>query len=264
MIRFFLVLCISLLTACNEQKTNRPVGHANESSPREMENRTEHLQAERTVGGRYDRRPIMKSGFSLDINSSVKDGATSRETANVFRFVTGLDVRERRFDEGEMERELNDIFGKLLRTARTQLPDDIEKTLKFIGEPGQSDGLLPKQFVFIVSESGQIKVSEAPLLPRRVRAVVTRVDEQAQNVVFIAPSMRSDGTLEVMAWDNEKKVFNYYERRFASGNRPLWIWKGDSSHGWQSITRDADSCFPMPSQRRACHEGASNSMAKLA
>jgi hypothetical protein len=175
----------------------------------------------------------------------------------LLRHVEGLDAAPRPFDDGEVGRQLGDPFGKLLADAGARLPRTLADVLKLVDTLGMGPDGLSVQTIYIVSESGQITLAEAPTLARRARAVITRQNPTAREAVFVAPSMRTDGdgVLEVMGWDGTKRLFNYYERRFADPETPIWLWKGDSSHAWKAQTRDG-ACF-------GCHRNGEPVMKEL-
>jgi len=183
--------------------------------------------------------------------------AAAAAPARLLRHVEGLDSAPRAFDDGDVTRQLGDPFGKLLAGAGTRLPRTLADVLKLVDTLGTGPDRLAVQTIFLVSESGQITLAEAPTLARRARAVVVRLNSTAREAVFVAPSMRTDGdgVLEVMGWDGTKKLFNYYERRFAEPDTPIWLWKGDSSHAWDAQTRNG-ACF-------RCHRNGEPVMKEL-
>jgi hypothetical protein len=189
------------------------------------------------------------------------DAAGARAAAaapiRLLRHVEGLDSAPALFDDGEVTRQLGDPFGKLLAGAGARLPRTLADVLQLVDTLGTGPDGLAVQTIFIVSETGQITLAEAPTLARRARAVVVRLNPTAREAVFVAPSMRTDGdgVLEVMGWDGTKRLFNYYERRFAEPDTPIWLWKGDSSHAWDARTRNG-ACF-------RCHRNGEPVMKEL-
>ena len=208
-----------------------------------------------------DRRDVVPR---IDVAPAAAAGVAARAgprasgvPQTLVRHVEGLDSEPRPFDEGDVERQLGDPFGKLIAAARDPRPGTLAEVLRLIDSLGTDAGGLVNQMVFIVSESGQITVAEAPQLKRRARAVIVRQNAAARDAVFVAPSMRADGrgVIEVMGWDPHKALFNYYERAFDPSEIPVWIWKGDSSHAWNAQTRDG-ACF-------RCHRNGEPVMKEL-
>ncbi|MEF2549475.1 hypothetical protein VQ045_20290 [Aurantimonas sp. E1-2-R+4] len=206
------------------------------------------------IDDRYDMAPQFES-LRKELEGMGVDSATDSDSGRLLRFVEGIDPQARVFLDTEIATELNDPFGLLLVTVANDAPGSVEEVLDLIGPPDAQSSALPDQTVFIVHESGQILLSEAPDLKRRPRAVILRRDAMARQAVFIAPSMRDAGTLEVMGWDTTKQAFNFYERGLDPGQRPVWQWKGDSSHAWQAETR-SHACF-------RCHRNGEVNMKEL-
>jgi hypothetical protein len=216
---------------------------------------------------RYEIKPGTSLPGSTEHSGGAADDQALPTPARVtksmlFRHVEGLDLQARVFDPADIDCrlgrkcEVGDPFGQLLLKTSGHLPRTVNEVLSLLDMPGPGAGDLPVQTVYIVSETGQIPVLEAPQMTRRARAVIVRQNPTARAVVLIAPSMRTDGNglIEVMGWDKDKKLFNYYERLFAS-DRPIWVWKGDSSHAWNAKTRD-HACF-------SCHRNGEPVMKEL-
>lgn len=170
--------------------------------------------------------------------------ATTDEAGRLRRFIGGLDPAPRVMTDPEIAKEINDPFGRLLVEAASA-PATVSDVLDLIGPPDDPSGPLLDQTVYLTHDAGQIPLAAAPDLIRRPRAVVLRRDDRARDAVFVAPSMRDGGTLEVMGWDTTKALFNYYERRHGDGGAAVWLWRGDTSHAWSETTR-GHGCF-------ACH-----------
>ena len=200
---------------------------------------------------RYDQRPMLDTEVAPDVGSTTSEAIPSR----FLRFVEGIDNGARPLSQADVDRDIQDPFGQLLLAQAPRLPKTLENVLDMIGPPGQPP--LGDQTTYIVSASGQITLDAAPNLTRRPRAVVLRRDDRAKDAVFIAPSMRDDGALEVMGWDPNKGLFNYYERRFVRNdpNEEVWIWKGDGSQAWDEATRN-HACF-------RCHRSGEINMKEL-
>lgn len=163
-------------------------------------------------------------------------------SGRLFRHVEGIDASPRTLSRPDTLRELGDPFGKAIAASGGALPSNVGQVLALL-DAGIGPGKLSNQTVFIVSETGQIPVQEAPQLTRSERAIVARSDASGRQIVFVLPAMRADGILEIMGWDARKNLFNYYERKFSGVDDGVrWIWKGDSSHAWDPRTRNG-FCF---------------------
>lgn len=214
------------------------------------------LLSQHIIDDRYDRAPRLE-GLGEDRDglaaSGLETGQPQRE--GLLRHVEGLDPDPRPMTEADIAADIHDPFGSLLAESGAALPGNVLGVLDLLGPPGGPASALPDQTVYIVHESGQIPLAEAPDLVRRPRAVILRRDDLAREAVFVAPSMREAGTLEVMGWDPVKGVFNFYERALGTDDAPVWIWKGDSSHAWRNETRP-HACF-------ACHRNGEVNMKEL-
>ena len=200
------------------------------------------------VAPRFERLDHAASGAALNAQS---DAASQK----LLRFVEGIDPQPRAMTDMEIGIEIHDPFGVLLVDEPGRLPGTIDEVLDMIGLPDTHSTNLPDQTVYLVHEAGQISLAEAPNLVRRPRAVILRRDPLARQAVFIAPSMRQTGTLEVMGWDASKQVFNFYERGLATNGTSVWHWKGDSSSAWRAQTRSG-ACF-------RCHRNGEVNMKEL-
>lgn len=206
---------------------------------------------------RYIETPLLDLGAPSALSSPRVAATNGSVPPSFLRFIEGRDTSPRQLTKDEIARELSDPFGRLLANAPAPLPGTLTEVLKLIEAPESATAELRDQTVYIVSSTGQITLSEAPDLIRRPRGIVLRRDDQARQAVFIAPSFRETSTLEVMGWDENKDVFNYYERRFAGqgDDNPIWLWKGDSSQAWDAQTRD-QACF-------RCHRNGEVNMKEL-
>lgn len=209
--------------------------------------------AQQIDADRYQRAPLISEQVLPLALADSLSGAQAEEPSHFVRWVEGLDAAP----VAIVPNEVQDPFGKALLAQTNPLPGDVGAVLQMLGDPEAPGTELADQTVYIVSASGQIPVEQAPDLPRRPRAVIIRRDDQAQQVVFIAPSMSGAGTLEVMGWDPAKGLFNYYERVLLdpAGGRVAWFWRGDSSHAWREDTRN-HSCF-------SCHRSGEVNMKEL-
>lgn len=184
-------------------------------------------------------------------------GGRSKTFPPLVRFVEGIDPDVRVFTPEELKQEIRDPFGPLLAGAVCGVPETVDEVLALLGPPGISGTALPRQTSYVVSATGQITVEEEPELERHPRGVVFRTNSGGSKAVFVATSFREQSVLEVLGWDENKALFNYYERRFVNGDeeQAVWVWKGDSSQAWNHQTRDF-ACFQ-------CHRSGEVNMKEL-
>lgn len=205
---------------------------------------------------RYEQTPLVEvPELARELHREPSD--TADNAPKLFRFVEGIDQAPTEFSPEEFAREIHDPFGLLLASMGADLPKTLDDVLTLMGPPGAATTPLSDQTAYVVSASGQIPISRAPNLIRRPRGIILRRDSQAKQAVFIAPAFRATSTLEIMSWDQTKQLFNFYERRFSNNdaNRPVWLWKGDSSQGWDAETRES-ACF-------RCHRNGEVNMKEL-
>lgn len=88
---------------------------------------------------------------------------------------------------------------------------------------------------FVVADGGQIHWSpDTQGVNRDIRFAISSSNDEGE-IVLVSTGTRFDSSsqfLQVLAWDTENEVFNYYERR--SGT---WIWAGNSYHALEVPTR---------------------------
>ncbi|MFD3940045.1 hypothetical protein ACFWSF_35190 [Streptomyces sp. NPDC058611] len=100
--------------------------------------------------------------------------------------------------------------------------------------------------VYLVSEAGQIPAASAPDLQRDMRFVITaRVRSREADLLISTQATvdaedavdAMDAFLQVAAWDDQAKVFNFYMRI-----GPTWVWAGNS---WDALEPDSrgKGCF---------------------
>lgn len=100
-------------------------------------------------------------------------------------------------------------------------------------------GLVPKQSSFLVGEAGQIPPEKAPDLTRDFRFAITRGRGSDADLAVSTGAVGDprEVFLQVVAWDGDAGVFNYYMRITET-----WVWVGDSHHALEEPTR-GNGCF---------------------
>jgi hydroxyacylglutathione hydrolase len=152
----------------------------------------------------------------------------------IFKEIEGLGDRQV-MGADEVHERLEDPFAQLV-LSDPELPSGVPDVLRALDRHNTEPEGLPTQEVYLVSESGQILVAEDQDLQRGERAVITRTRGQ-DAIVMITPSTR-EPILEVIAWDADRNVFNYYARE---GIR-TWVWKGSSPDALKDPSR-GQGCF---------------------
>jgi hypothetical protein len=157
--------------------------------------------------------------------------------------------------------------------AQLQDPFAVNVLQKGIGEPNlwpstveqivnlvsAAPGFAANQKSYLIGEGGQITNEIAPRdASRNLRYVVTWGQTSSPSVFLsAAPTATHPGRpapfLQVIGYDQNKNVFNYYQ--YAGDKLRTWQWTGDST--WSRITQSAgQGCF-------ACHINGALNMKEL-
>ncbi|NOU13054.1 MAG: hypothetical protein HOO92_03660 [Methylococcaceae bacterium] len=160
--------------------------------------------------------------------------AAMDDSTALFRFIEGVDATAQRL--GPADKQNDPFFLSLI--SRDRLPGTLQEVLEML----RQDHSEMTRESFLLGEGSQIPVaSSTPLeFNRGFRFVVTWNREGRPEILLGTPAGARSGFLEVMAWDPQKRAFNYYERQQPSS--PLWFWKGDSSNAIQLKSR-GKACF---------------------
>lgn len=125
----------------------------------------------------------------------------------------------------EQQANLNDLWGKeILRQGK--YPQDVKQSQQAIWQANPN--LTEK--IYLVAEGGQIPLSVAPRKNNRdPRLAITWEGDGILSTLLSGTPGSSTRFLQVIAWDAQKKKFNYYELN----PEKHWSWAGDSSHARQ-------------------------------
>ncbi|MEB3123526.1 MAG: hypothetical protein VKL41_20170 [Snowella sp.] len=148
---------------------------------------------------------------------------------------------------GEQQANLNDLWGKeVLRQGK--FPQEVKDSQEAIA---QANPKLTEK-IYLVAEGGQIPLSVAPRDKNRdPRLAITWKSDGILSTLLSGKPGPKTGFLQVIAWDPQKKKFNYYEL-----NRDKnWSWAGDSSYARQQQFM-GKGCFD-------CHHNGSVIMKEL-
>ncbi|MGK7874170.1 MAG: hypothetical protein AB4426_12910 [Xenococcaceae cyanobacterium] len=164
-----------------------------------------------------------------DVFSSLDSSNTTQ--TQIYRFIQGIDSRPRPMTDEEIQEELNDRWATTV-LRQGNFPPNVAEIVEAIDNANPNLSLAS----YVVGEGSQIPTTVTPRTNNRdLRYVIawpnpTAPDAQDENTVFLsaAPGGNS-GFHQVIAWDEQKSAFNYYERRGNNGNA-VWSWAGDSSY----------------------------------
>ncbi|HEX8650246.1 MAG TPA: hypothetical protein VF708_05350 [Pyrinomonadaceae bacterium] len=192
-----------------------------------------------------------RSIIQLPITASTM---AEEEENRIHRQINGIDAVARPMTDAEIAAELNDPLA-LLVLRKGVFPSTLQDVLQALEAQNNSPGGLPTQSIFLVGEGSQIQFSPASSkLKRQLRYVITRSALNSNNVDILISAGAGGaprGFVQVIAWDDKNKVFNYYERAEIN----TWVWRGNSTHALPDQTRK-QGCFE-------CHVNGSLVMKEL-
>lgn len=132
----------------------------------------------------------------------------------------------------EVAHELNDPFATLLLRKGT-FPTTVHEVLGALDAATKPGEGLRSQMSFLVGEGSQIPWSqETSSLERGLRLAVTRGEDSAVDVLVSTDGGLTNAFLQVIGWDDQTGVFNYYEHRGGA-----WAWAGNSTHAFDARAR---------------------------
>lgn len=172
-------------------------------------------------------------GYRGAVEAERAEAGFQLDPTRIHRCVMGLDGFPKPMEPAEVER-LRDPFAELL-LKRGNFPTSLRALLGgFDAFNDDSEGL-PDQASYVVAEGGEIPwTPETSSLNRGFRFAIAR-GRGPEVMVLISASTVIDSEehfLQVLGWDPENWVYQYYERR--SGT---WLWAGDSNHALEPLTR---------------------------
>src|SRR4051812_31945272 len=176
---------------------------------------------------------MVRPSTALAADSS---GAAVLETGQLLARIVGRDPEAGRPLTDSERGSLQDPFAKFV-IGRNRFPKTLDETLAALSDLDGTADALSRQMVFVVSETGQIRWSEATSsLPRSVRYVIARGRPNGSGAELLIstrpPSSNQEAFLQIAAWDPANSVFHFYERIANT-----WFWKGNSWHSLSEPTR---------------------------
>jgi hypothetical protein len=156
----------------------------------------------------------------------------SLQAGQIHRFIQGIDASPAPMAADEIARELNDPFGALLLRKGT-FPTTVHEVLTALDTATQPSDNLRRQMSFLVGEGSQIPWSQQTAsLDRGLRLAVTRGVDSAIDVLVSTDGGLQEAFLQVIGWDEQSGVFNYYQHMEGS-----WVWAGNSTHAFDPRSR---------------------------
>jgi hypothetical protein len=164
--------------------------------------------------------------------SVLSDQAGSALAAGqIHRFIDGIDPSPVVMTDEEVAHELNDPFATLLLRMGT-FPTTVHEVLSALDAATIPGDNLRSEMSFLVGEGSQIPWSpETDSLDRGLRLAITRGDAAVDLLVSTDGGL-TNAFLQVIGWDDQAKVFNYYEHRGGA-----WAWAGNSTHAFDLRAR---------------------------
>lgn len=148
------------------------------------------------------------------------------------RFILGIDSQPAVMADDEVARELNDPFASLL-LRRGTFPTTVKEVLSALDAATAQGDPLRRQMSFLVGEGSQVPwSSETAALDRGFRLAIARGTDSAIDVLVSTDGGLQNGFLQVIGWDSQAGVFNYYEHREGA-----WVWAGNSTHAFDPQAR---------------------------
>lgn len=150
----------------------------------------------------------------------------------IHRLIVGLDVeRPVEMSGADIGRQLNDpLATRVLRQDR--FPQTAEEVVDIL----DAQGALTEMRAFLASEGGQIQDRVTPI-ERQFRWVIARSDPAQRPDLLISVGAEGDPWttfLQILAWDDQNGVFNYYQRTQEDG---VWAYAGSSNDALHAPTR---------------------------
>ncbi|HEY7875485.1 MAG TPA: hypothetical protein VIG64_10225 [Actinomycetota bacterium] len=151
------------------------------------------------------------------------------------RFIVGEDDAPRTLAGEEAASELGDAFARLV-LLKGDFPSNAMEVLAAIDAAVPEDDSLRAQRVFLLGEDSKLGVTfDTESTNSSMRFLVTRGRGPDGPDILISAFHPMGDLVELMAWDLERKGFNYYRTFRGAGSS--WMWAGNSRHALQPPTR---------------------------
>lgn len=182
----------------------------------------------------------------------VPAGCATVETSKLYRYVEGVDRCMIELSKAEIDANLKDPFTtSVLSTG--QRPASVEAIVAAMADAKLS------QASYLVGEGTQVPIEVAPRdADRNLRYVVSWTDANNAPGVFLSAAPGGHSSfLQVIAWDAQNEVFNFYEHRAQLGGGAVkaWSWAGETKQAASAPSRGV-GCFD-------CHHNGVTIMKEL-
>jgi hypothetical protein len=158
--------------------------------------------------------------------------AQALAAGEIHRFIQGIDTTIIPMSAAEIAAELNDPFAALLLRKGT-FPTTVHELLDALDAATAATDNLRQQASFLVGEGSQIPwTQQTAQLDRGLRLAITRGTENTVDVLVSTDGELQSAFLQVIGWDDQSGVFNYYEHRAGA-----WVWAGNSTHAFDPRSR---------------------------
>lgn len=159
-----------------------------------------------------------------------------------YRFFLGRDPAPVLLTTAEVTELLHDPFARIF-LQRERGPVTLRELLAGLDAENASPDGLPRQRVFLVADGGQIPWTlQTAALPRLLRFAIARQRGGGDADLLVstaAPFDSAEVFMQVLAWDNVSRAFQFYDR-----TRGAWFWAGSS---WQALEPDTRGQGPFDS-----------------
>jgi hypothetical protein len=141
--------------------------------------------------------------------------------ASLHRFVIGKDSAPVPLGVEEIRSQLDDPFAQRL-LADGEFPKTADALIEAFKRAVGRDEPQAVERSFLVGEGSQIPPDEVPFGGRTIRFVIALGMPQVD--LIVSASSPASTSIEMMAWDNTRKGFNYYQTTADGG----WVLAGNS------------------------------------
>ncbi|MGH4023903.1 MAG: hypothetical protein ACRDRV_04880 [Pseudonocardiaceae bacterium] len=191
----------------------------------------------RTQAARPRSARIPEGHIPAGASGAVIEPAKPLPGGRLYRLLVGVDPAEGVEMSPEQVAELADPLATLL-LQRGTFPATLRELVAALDAHNAEPQGVPVQQTFLVGEGSQIPWTEQTKdVARELRCVLSRgrSPEQAEVLVTTSPEADSpEAFLQLLAWDDEHGVFNYYLRLEGS---TAWLFVGNSRHALEPATR---------------------------
>ncbi|QDT26280.1 hypothetical protein Enr10x_15810 [Gimesia panareensis] len=226
-----LLLIALAVSGCQTQEDQTAISNLDNEVKQELKTDSEKTKSQRS-------KASLSAGIGLTNRSKaflrsqpVTLEAAADNSKRIFRQIMGIDSSAQPMTQEEIEKNLGDLFAMSVLRKGT-FPDTVDEITAAINAANPELG----QTSYVVGEGSQIKTNIAPRSANRdLRYVIIWPQESAfdlQKSIFlsVAASSGESSFHQVIAWDQNRKVFNFYERARAQNGQPaFWSWAGDST-----------------------------------